>query len=124
MSGDVTKNSEMKRGRTRTLKKPAAREHERKMWDSKLRTSRGHVTPSRHPFSCREKIMCPGKITDIGHVPGHVQDMSRTCETKPKDLRLWRAGLKLLRVSLSNLLFHICIGCINRSCNHGASWAS
>ena len=54
----------------------------RKMWDSKLRTSRGHMTPSRHPSSCREKNTCPGKITDIGHVQGHVQDMSRTCETK------------------------------------------
>ena len=64
------------------LKKTGCKEHERKMWDSKLRTSRGHVTPSRHPFSCREKITCPGKITDIGHVQGHVQDMSRTCETK------------------------------------------
>ena len=37
-----------------------------------------------------------------------------------RDLILWRAGLKLLRVSLTDLLFHICIGCINRSCNHGA----
>ena len=34
------------------------------------------------------------------------------------NFRVLGAGLKLLRVSPSNLLFHICIGCIWRGCNY------
>ena len=35
-----------------------------------------------------------------------------------RNFRVRGAGLKLLRVTLSDLLFHICIGCIWRRCNY------
>jgi hypothetical protein len=44
------------------------------------------MDPTRDPQEAyalvSAKKRCPGKIQDIGHDQGHVQDMSRTCETK------------------------------------------
>lgn len=42
------------------------------------------------------------------------------CQHFLTDLRLWWAGFKLLTVSLSDVLFDICFGCICRSGNHRA----
>ena len=82
------------------------------------------MTPSRHPFSCWEKITCPGKITDIGHDQGHVQDMSRTCETKElnDDKMTGELGENIFGGKIEGR-FGFCMKCNNsshfglRSCN-------
>ena len=43
------------------------------------------MTHTGQMSSCLQKKRCLGKIQDIGHVHGHVEDMSRTCETKVTD---------------------------------------
>jgi len=44
------------------------------------------MDPTRDPHGSdvlmSAKKWCPVKIQDIGHNHGHVEDMSRTCETK------------------------------------------